>query len=86
MTSTKTDQIASTAKPMPRPSWGISGITMPTNPPTTQATWSIVSERANALVCTRSGTYRWIVESSDSLDSDWASPAVRPSSASDTTP
>ena len=59
---------------------------MPTKPPITQASWSVVSLRANALACTRSGTSRWIVESSDSLASDWASPAVRPSSASDTTP
>ena len=35
----------------------------------THASWSVVSERAKALAWTRSGTSRWIVESSDSLAS-----------------
>ena len=65
---------------------GISGMPIPTNPPMTQASWSVVSERANAEACTRSRTSRWIVESSDSFASDWARPAVRPSSTSVTTP
>ena len=40
---------------MPRPSCGISGMAMPTNPPMTQASWSVVSERAKALAWMRLG-------------------------------
>ena len=59
---------------------------MPTKPPITQASWSVVSLRAKALVRTRSGTSRWIVESSDSLARHWASPAVKPSTTRATQP
>ena len=59
---------------------------MPTKPPITHASWSVVSLRANALDCIRSWTSRWIVESRESLASDWARPAVRPSSTSGTSP
>ena len=55
---------------------------MPTKPPITQASWSVVSLRAKALVRTRSGTSRWIVESSDSLARHCASPATKPSTTS----
>ena len=64
---------------MPSPRRGISGIAIPRKPPITQASWRVVSERAKALAWTRSGTSRWMVESSDSLARDWASPAVTPS-------
>ena len=83
---TKTSQAVSTATATPSPVRGISGIAIPTKPPMTHASCRVVSERANAEACTRSRTSRWIVESSDSLASDWARPAVRPSSTSVTTP
>ncbi|MFC6340851.1 hypothetical protein ACFP8W_02585 [Nocardioides hankookensis] len=38
-------------------------------PPITQASWSVVSLRANALACTRCGTSRWIVASSENFAS-----------------
>ena len=59
---------------------------MPMKPPITHASCSVVSLRAKALDCIRSWTSRWIVESSDSLASDWARPAVSPSSTSGTSP
>ena len=62
------------------------GITMPTKPPITHASCSVVSERAKALAWIRPGTSRWMVESSDSLASACARPAVRPSRTSGTRP
>ena len=59
---------------------------MPRKPPSTHASCNVVSESANALDCTRSGTSRWMVASSASFASAWASPAVIPSRASVTTP
>ena len=50
LTSTNSDQATSTAAAMPRPSRGFSGSAMPTKPPITQASWSVVSLRAKALV------------------------------------
>ena len=55
---------------------------MPTKPPITQDSWSSVSDRANTLVRTRSGTSRWISASSDSLPSDWLMPAIEPERSS----
>ncbi len=52
---------------------------MPMKPPSTQDSCSSVSERAKVLARVCSGTSRWISESSDSLPSDWANPAVSPS-------
>ena len=86
LASTRTTQATSVTLATASPSVGLSGSAMPTNPPITHASWSVVSLRAKALVRTRSGTSRWIVESSDSLASDWAKPAVRPSRARVTTP
>ena len=84
--STNTDQASSTTAATIRPSRGWSGIAMPTKPPITHASCSVVSLRAKAGCCTRSGTSRWIVESSDSLARHWASPAVKPSTTSETSP
>ena len=57
----------------PSPSLRDEGSAMPMKPPTTQDSWSSVSERANVPARCRSGTSRWISASSDSLPSDWAS-------------
>ena len=59
---------------------------MPTKPPTTHDSWSVVSLRANALDCTWVGTLLWMVESRETLASDCARPAVRPSRTSGTIP
>jgi hypothetical protein len=59
---------------------------IPTKPPITHASCSVVSERAKALAWIRSGTSRWMVESSDSFAIDCASPAVSPSSSNGTRP
>ena len=86
LASTTTTQATRATLATARPRVGLSGSAMPTKPPITHASWSVVSLRAKALVRTRSGTSRWIVESSDSLARDCARPAVRPSSASVVTP
>jgi hypothetical protein len=86
LASTSATQATSVTLATARPSFGLSGSAMPTNPPITHASWSVVSLRAKALVRTRSGTSRWIVESSDSFARDCARPAVSPSRASVTTP
>ena len=59
---------------------------MPTKPPITHASCSVVSLRAKALAWIRSCTSRWMVASSDTLASDWPSPATSASSASEATP
>ena len=59
---------------------------MPMKPPTTQDSWSSVSERAKVPAWRRSGMALWISASSDSLPSDWASPAVSPSRIADGRP
>ena len=52
--STNTVHAASAANATPSPSrGGSSGSAMPTKPPITQASWQVVSLRANALACTR---------------------------------
>ena len=84
--STNTVQATSTIPATPRPRRGISGIAMPTNPPITQASCTVVSLRAKALAWTWRGTPSWIVASRDSLASDWASPAVSPSATSVNSP
>jgi len=78
---------ASTANATASPSRGGSrGSAMPTKPPMTQASCSVVSERAKAEACTRVGTSRWIVASRQNFASDCDSPAARPSSTSGSTP
>ena len=59
---------------------------MPTKPPSTHASWQVVSLRPNALACTCVGMSRWMVASRENLAIACASPAVRPSSASVHTP
>ena len=65
---------------------GSSGSAMPTKPPTTHASWSVVSLRAKALAWTRWGTSLWMVASRQNFASDCASPALSPSSTSGSTP
>ena len=47
---------------------------MPMKPPTTQESWSRVSDFAKVPARRRSGISRWISASSDSLPRDWAQP------------
>ena len=78
-TSTNSDHATSTTAAVIMPARGLAGSAMPTKPPITHASCRVVSLRAKALVRTRSGTSRWIVESSESLARHCASPATKPS-------
>ena len=70
---------ASATKATVRPSrGGSSGIAMPTKPPSTHASWQVVSLRPNALACTCVGMSRWMVASRENLAIACASPADQP--------
>ena len=77
---------SSPAAAMLSPSRPLSGRAMPMPPPTTQDSCSTVSDRANADVRTASGTSRCTMASSESLPSDWASPAAAATATTVTTP
>ena len=59
---------------------------MPTKPPSTHASWQVVSLRPNALACTRVWMSRWMVASRENFASACASPAASPRRASVHTP